>query len=70
MEKKLEQFKQLIMEITDLGRAEALLGWDQQVYMPRGGAEDRGGAHRAGRRPAPAAPHGRVRRSSEPQESQ
>ena len=42
MEKKLEQFKQLIMEITDLGRAEALLGWDQQVYMPRGGAEDRG----------------------------
>jgi carboxypeptidase Taq len=42
MEKKLEQFKQLMAEITDLGRAEALLGWDQQVYMPRGGAEDRG----------------------------
>jgi len=42
MQKKLEKFKQLIIEITDLGRAEALLGWDQQVYMPRGGAEDRG----------------------------
>ncbi len=42
MQKKLDRFKQLIIEITDLGRAEALLGWDQQVYMPRGGAEDRG----------------------------
>ena len=42
MEKKLEQFKKIIAEITDLQRAEAVLGWDQQVNMPRGGAEDRG----------------------------
>jgi carboxypeptidase Taq len=42
MEAILNQFKQLIAEVTDIGRAEALLGWDQQVYMPRGGAEDRG----------------------------
>jgi len=42
MEKELNQFKQLIAEITDLGRASAVLGWDQQVNMPRGGAEDRG----------------------------
>jgi carboxypeptidase Taq len=42
MDKKLTQFKQLLAEITDIGRAEALLGWDQQVNMPKGGAEDRG----------------------------
>ncbi len=42
MQEKLDKFKQLIAEITDLGRAEALLGWDQQTYMPRGSAEDRG----------------------------
>jgi carboxypeptidase Taq len=42
MEKQLNEFKQIISEVTDLGRAQALLGWDQQVYMPRGGAEDRG----------------------------
>jgi len=42
MEKELKEFKQLLAEITDLGRANALLGWDQQVYMPGGGAEDRG----------------------------
>jgi carboxypeptidase Taq len=42
MQEKLEQFNHRMMEITDLGRAEALLGWDQQTYMPRGGAEDRG----------------------------
>ncbi len=42
MEQTLNDFKQLLAEIVDLGRAQALLGWDQQVYMPRGGAEDRG----------------------------
>jgi len=35
MQEKLDKFKQLIAEVTDLGRAEALLGWDQQTYMPR-----------------------------------
>jgi len=42
MDQKLERFKKILAEVTDLGRAEALLGWDQEVYMPRGGAEDRG----------------------------
>ncbi|NMC85991.1 MAG: carboxypeptidase M32 [Anaerolineaceae bacterium] len=42
MVSKLEKFKQLMAELTDLNRANALAGWDQQVYMPRGGAEDRG----------------------------
>jgi len=42
MQEKLDRFKKLIAEITDLGRAEALLGWDQQTYMPRGSGEDRG----------------------------
>lgn len=42
MKEKLDQLKTLLAEIADLDRANALLGWDQQVYMPRGGAEDRG----------------------------
>ncbi|MBA3075561.1 MAG: carboxypeptidase M32 [Anaerolineae bacterium] len=42
MNQKLEKFNKIMAEVTDLGRAEALLGWDQQVNMPRGGAEDRG----------------------------
>lgn len=42
MEDKLQQFKVLLARITDLGRANALCGWDQQVNMPKGGAEDRG----------------------------
>jgi carboxypeptidase Taq len=42
MEEKLNRFKQLVTQLTDLGRAGAVLGWDQQVNMPRGGAEDRG----------------------------
>lgn len=42
MEKKLEEFKQILAEVVDLGHAGAVVGWDQQVYMPRGGAVDRG----------------------------
>ena len=42
MEEKLNQLKQLIYRVMDLGHATALLGWDQQVYMPVGGTEDRG----------------------------
>ncbi|NCP16667.1 carboxypeptidase M32, partial [bacterium] len=42
MEQKLEQLKTILAEITDLGGAVALLGWDQQTYMPPGGAEARG----------------------------
>lgn len=42
MEEKLNRFKEMLAQLTDLGRANAVLGWDQQVNMPRGGAEDRG----------------------------
>ena len=42
METKINQLKQLLAEVSDLHGAIALLGWDQQTYMPPGGAEDRG----------------------------
>lgn len=42
MNKKLEQLKAILAEIADLGKAAAVLGWDQQVNMPPGGAEARG----------------------------
>jgi len=42
MEEKLTQLKTALNEIQDLSSAQALLEWDQQTYMPSGGAEDRG----------------------------
>jgi len=42
MEEKLQRLKELLGEISDLGSAAAVLGWDQQTYMPPGGAEGRG----------------------------
>lgn len=42
MNTKLTDLKNLLAEIYDLLYAEALLGWDQQTYMPVGGASDRG----------------------------
>ena len=42
MEAKLEQLKNLLAEISDLGAASAIMVWDQQVNMPPGGAEARG----------------------------
>jgi carboxypeptidase Taq len=39
---KLDQLKTILAEISDLNSAGALLGWDQQTYMPPGGAEGRG----------------------------
>jgi carboxypeptidase Taq len=42
MEKKLQQFKDILAEVDDLDRASAVLSWDQQAFMPRGGAESRG----------------------------
>jgi carboxypeptidase Taq len=44
MKEKLEQLKALQAEIFDLNVAQAVLGWDQQTYMPTGGAEARGNA--------------------------
>jgi len=42
MEEKLKQLRDILAEISDLNYAAALLGWDQQTYMPSGGAEARG----------------------------
>jgi len=41
-EQQLEQLKILLAEIADLNYVSALLDWDQQTYMPPGGAENRG----------------------------
>ncbi len=40
----LEQLKNLLGEVYDLNAALAVMGWDQQTYMPTGGAEERGSA--------------------------
>jgi carboxypeptidase Taq len=40
-ETKLNELKQRLLEINDLGAAGALLGWDQATYMPKGGAPAR-----------------------------
>lgn len=42
MNKNLKELKELLGEISDLTGAQAVLGWDQQTYMPPGGAESRG----------------------------
>lgn len=41
MEDQLQALKMRLGEIQDLNRAAALLGWDQQTYMPPGGAAAR-----------------------------
>jgi carboxypeptidase Taq len=41
MEEKLQELKTRLGEIHDLDKATALLGWDQQTYMPPGGAAAR-----------------------------
>lgn len=41
MEEKLEILKTKLKDIKNLQAAEAVLGWDQQVFMPPGGAEAR-----------------------------
>ena len=42
MTEKLNRLKELLGEVSDLGKAAAVLGWDQQVNMPPLGAEGRG----------------------------
>ncbi|NOH03317.1 MAG: carboxypeptidase M32 [Chloroflexi bacterium] len=42
MSDKFNRFKEIIGEVSDLGRAASVLGWDQQVNMPPGGGEARG----------------------------
>jgi carboxypeptidase Taq len=41
MEHRLRELRERLNEVSDLGRAARLLGWDQQVMMPRGGAAAR-----------------------------
>ena len=41
MSEKFEELRTRLAEIIDLGAAASVLGWDQQVYMPPGGAEAR-----------------------------
>jgi carboxypeptidase Taq len=42
MDQKFQELKARLLEINNLDNAGALLGWDQQTYMPSGGAEARG----------------------------
>ncbi|NWF62811.1 MAG: carboxypeptidase M32 [Chloroflexi bacterium] len=42
MSEKLNRLKEILGEVSDLGRAASVLGWDQQVNMPPGGGEARG----------------------------
>jgi len=41
-ETQITELKRRLLEISDLGSAGALLGWDQATYMPKGGADARG----------------------------
>ena len=42
MEEKMTKLRSIMAEIADLKYISAVLGWDQQTYMPKGGAEGRG----------------------------
>ena len=42
MSEKFEKLKTLVGEVADLSAIQALIEWDQQTYMPPGGAEVRG----------------------------
>ena len=42
MSEKLNQLKEILGEVMDLRNAGAVLGWDQQTYMPQGGSDARG----------------------------
>ena len=42
MEAKLRELKILLTEVNDLESAGAVLLWDQETYMPTGGAPARG----------------------------
>lgn len=41
MEEKLQELKTRLAEVTDLEHVAAVLEWDQQTYMPPGGADER-----------------------------
>jgi len=39
--KKLKKLKELIYEVSDIKAAGAVLSWDQETYMPKGGIQER-----------------------------
>ena len=41
-EDRLAELKRRLLEISDLGSAGSVLGWDEATYMPKGGAAARG----------------------------
>ena len=41
MQEKMAQLREILGEVSDLGRAAAVLSWDQETYMPRGGVRAR-----------------------------
>ena len=41
MRKQLKQLRKALNEVADLGNAVAVLGWDQETYMPKGSVADR-----------------------------
>ncbi|MCC7211610.1 MAG: carboxypeptidase M32, partial [Candidatus Brocadia sp.] len=41
MQEKLNELKKRLAEISDLNNAASVLAWDQQTYMPPGGAAAR-----------------------------
>ena len=41
MTDKLQRLKEILGEVADLGRAGAVLAWDQETFMPPGGLENR-----------------------------
>lgn len=41
-EQRLQKLRTILREVSDLQSAAAVLGWDQQTYMPAGGAGPRG----------------------------
>ena len=42
MQEKLDKLKSILAEVYDIAGATAVLGWDQQTYMPSGGVIGRG----------------------------
>ncbi|MDH5505728.1 MAG: carboxypeptidase M32 [Anaerolineae bacterium] len=42
MKEKMSELKSILATVDDLGRTSAVLGWDQQAFMPPGGAPTRG----------------------------
>ena len=46
MNEKLDQLKEKLGEVADIGRAASVLSWDQQVNMPPGGNRHAGGNSR------------------------